>query len=37
MPDDMAAAVLRWRSHPAGEFALRLFREERPPPTVTTT
>jgi hypothetical protein len=30
--------VLRWRSHPAGEFALRLFREERPPPpTVTTT
>ena len=37
MPDDMAAAVLRWRSHPAGEFALRLFREERPPPKVTTT
>ena len=37
MPDDMAAAVLRWRSHPAGQFALLLFREERPPPKVTTT
>jgi glutathione S-transferase len=37
MPDDMAAAVLRWRSHPAGQFALRLFREERPAPKVTTT
>ena len=34
MPDDMAAAVLRWRSHPAGKFALRLFRDERPPPKV---
>jgi glutathione S-transferase len=37
MPEDMAAAVLRWRSHPAGQFALRLFREERPAPKVTTT
>jgi glutathione S-transferase len=32
LPDDMAAAVLRWRAHPAGQFALRLFREERPAP-----
>jgi glutathione S-transferase len=30
MPEDMAATVLRWRAHPAGQFALRLFREERP-------
>jgi len=37
MHEDMAEAVRRWRSHPAGEFALRLFREERPPPRVTTT
>jgi glutathione S-transferase len=37
MPEDMAEAVLRWRSHPAGGFALRLFREERPPPRSTTT
>jgi len=29
LPDDMAAAVLAWRAHPAGEFGLRLFREER--------
>ena len=36
LPEDMAAAVLRWRSHPAGQFALRLFREERPAPKVTT-
>jgi glutathione S-transferase len=36
MPEDMAAAVLRWRSHPAGQFALRLFREERPAPKVTS-
>lgn len=36
MPEEMAEAVLRWRSHPAGAFALRLFREERPPPKVTT-
>ena len=36
MPEDMAAAVQRWRSHPAGQFALRLFREERPAPKVTT-
>jgi glutathione S-transferase len=32
LPGDMAAAVLRWRAHPAGQFALRLFREERPAP-----
>jgi len=32
----MAEAVLRWRSHPAGEFALRMFGEERPAPRVTT-
>jgi glutathione S-transferase len=36
LPEDMAAAVLRWRSHPAGQFALRLFREERPAPKVTS-
>jgi glutathione S-transferase len=36
LPADMAAAVLRWRSHPAGQFALRLFREERPAPKVTS-
>ena len=35
LPEDMAAAVVRWRSHPAGVFALRLFREERPAPKVT--
>jgi len=36
MPAEMAEAVLRWRSHPAGEFALRMFGEERPAPRVTT-
>jgi glutathione S-transferase len=39
-PDDltpaMAAAVARWRAHPAGRFALRIFDEERPPPKVTS-
>jgi glutathione S-transferase len=39
-PDDltptMAAAVERWRAHPAGQFALRMFREERPAPKVTS-
>jgi glutathione S-transferase len=38
-PDDMhepmRAAVLRWRAHPAGAFALRMFAEERPAPKVT--
>ena len=34
LPEDMAAVVLRWRSHPAGQFALRLFREERAAPKV---
>jgi glutathione S-transferase len=34
LPGDMAARVLRWRSHPAGQFALRLFSEERPAPKV---
>ena len=29
MPDGMAAAVRRWREHPAGQYGLRLFREER--------
>lgn len=37
MSAEMAEAVLRWRSHPAGEFALRLFSEERPAPPVTAT
>lgn len=36
MPDEMAAAVLRWRSHPAGAFGLRLYEEERPAPRVTS-
>ena len=35
MHDEMRAAVLRWRAHPAGAFALRMFAEERPPPKVT--
>ncbi|MEA2195101.1 MAG: glutathione S-transferase [Solirubrobacteraceae bacterium] len=35
MHDAMAAAVLRWRAHPAGAFALRMFAEERPAPKVT--
>ena len=29
LPPDMAAAVRAFRAHPAGAFALRLFREER--------
>ena len=29
LPPEMAAAVLAFRDHPAGAFALRLFREER--------
>ena len=29
LPPDMAAAVRAFRDHPAGAFALRLFREER--------
>lgn len=36
MHDEMRTAVLRWRAHPAGEFALRMFAEERPAPRVTT-
>jgi glutathione S-transferase len=36
MTAEMAAAVERWRAHPAGQFALRLFREERPAPKVTS-
>jgi len=35
MHDEMRTAVLRWRAHPAGAFALRMFAEERPPPKVT--
>jgi hypothetical protein len=35
MPAEMAAAVERWRAHPAGQYALRMFREERPAPKVT--
>ena len=35
MHDEMRAAVLRWRAHPAGAFALRNFAEERPAPKVT--
>jgi glutathione S-transferase len=35
MLDEMRAAVLRWRAHPAGAFALRMFAEERPAPKVT--
>jgi len=37
MGPEMAEAVMRWRAHPAGEFALRLFSEERPASTVTAT
>jgi glutathione S-transferase len=36
MPAGMAAAVERWRAHPAGQFALRLFEDERPAPKVTS-
>jgi glutathione S-transferase len=35
MPAEMAAAVERWRAHPAGRFALRIFDEERPAPKVS--
>ena len=35
MHDEMRVAVLRWRAHPAGAFALRMFAEERPAPKVT--
>ena len=35
MHDEMRTAVLRWRAHPAGAFALRMFAEERPAPKVT--
>jgi len=35
MHDEMAAAVRRWRAHPAGAFALRMFAQERPAPKVT--
>ena len=31
LPDRMAATVRELRAHPAGEFALRLYREERRP------
>lgn len=31
LPDDARARVLRWRAHPAGAFALRLY-DERPVP-----
>lgn len=36
MHEEMAAAVRRWRAHPAGAFALRMFAEERPAPKVTS-
>ena len=32
----MAALVERWRAHPAGRYALRMFAEERPAPKVTS-
>ena len=35
MPAAMAAQVQRWRAHPAGQYALRMFEEERPAPKVT--
>jgi glutathione S-transferase len=35
MHGEMRTAVLRWRAHPAGAFALRMFAEERPAPKVT--
>ncbi|HYH87703.1 MAG TPA: glutathione S-transferase family protein [Solirubrobacteraceae bacterium] len=35
MHEEMRVAVLRWRAHPAGTFALRMFAEERPAPKVT--
>ena len=33
MADPMAAAVRRWREHPAGAFALRLYAQERGAPS----
>ncbi len=36
MTASMAAQVQRWRAHPAGRYALRMYREERPPPKVTS-
>jgi glutathione S-transferase len=36
MTPAMAAAVERWRAHPAGQYALRMFEEERPAPKVTS-
>ncbi len=37
VPASTARAVARWRDHPAGRFALRLFAEERPPARGTRT
>jgi glutathione S-transferase len=34
MPAAMAAQVEGWRAHPAGQYALRMFDEHRPPPKV---
>jgi glutathione S-transferase len=36
MPAEMAAQIERWRAHPAGQYALALFAQERPAPKVTT-
>jgi glutathione S-transferase len=36
MPAEMAEQVERWRAHPAGQYALRMVREERPAPKVTS-
>jgi glutathione S-transferase len=36
MTPGMAAQVERWRAHPAGQYALRMFDEERPPSKVTS-
>ncbi|HUR84652.1 MAG TPA: glutathione S-transferase N-terminal domain-containing protein [Solirubrobacteraceae bacterium] len=36
MHDEMATAIRRWRAHPAGAYALRMFAEERPAPKVTS-
>jgi len=33
---EMAALVERWRAHPAGRFALRMYDEQRPAPKVTS-
>ena len=33
---EMATLVERWRAHPAGRFALRMYDEERPAPKVTS-